>query len=188
MGRPRMEDPLQFCKACGAQMHRQRFPNGALEDLTQFRKRVFCNQACMAAWMMKPVELLTVETSRIRARKNRKPACETCGRTRRLVVHHMDENPFNNELSNLKTLCITCHNRWHWEHGKQNSRRAAPCLVCSKPSRRHRYCEKHAERFRKYGDPLLTKRGNSLGSFFVREVSDGISLRSSFLPKSNPVE
>lgn len=38
-----------------------------------------------------------------------KDNCEECGSTKYLVVHHLDEDRNNNELSNLKTLCQKCH-------------------------------------------------------------------------------
>jgi hypothetical protein len=48
-----------------------------------------------------------------RARKLRKDACEFCGYKRYLLVHHMDKNPLNNDIANLKTLCPSCHVKWH---------------------------------------------------------------------------
>lgn len=42
--------------------------------------------------------------------------CQLCGRTKNLVVHHIDcsgnldnYKPANNNLSNLQTLCKKCH-------------------------------------------------------------------------------
>jgi hypothetical protein len=32
------------------------------------------------------------------------------------------------------------------------------CSVCGKPQKGLGYCEKHYQRFKKWGDPLLTKR------------------------------
>ena len=42
-------------------------------------------------------------------------ACVDCGEKRRgkLVVHHEDRNKFNNDMSNLFTLCIRCHGLRH---------------------------------------------------------------------------
>lgn len=42
--------------------------------------------------------------------------CEHCGRGPKLVLHHIDENPRNNDPSNLTILCGRCH---HLVHGKQ---------------------------------------------------------------------
>jgi hypothetical protein len=46
-------------------------------------------------------------------RRARKDACERCGVTEQLCVHHKDENRYNNELSNLETLCRRCHQLHH---------------------------------------------------------------------------
>ena len=35
--------------------------------------------------------------------------CTVCGSRRALQVHHRDDNPFNNDPSNLQTLCWWCH-------------------------------------------------------------------------------
>lgn len=55
----------------------------------------------------------------------RKDCCEECGskneydaggylvKKRRLTVHHVDGNRFNNDPSNLQTLCRKCHDKKH---------------------------------------------------------------------------
>lgn len=45
--------------------------------------------------------------------KRRKNACEICGSTVNLDVHHIDENRGNNFPENLITLCQSCHMRVH---------------------------------------------------------------------------
>jgi hypothetical protein len=43
-------------------------------------------------------------------------ACERCRSERpHLLVHHKDRDPYNNEFSNLETLCRRCHIREHRE-------------------------------------------------------------------------
>lgn len=42
-----------------------------------------------------------------------KLVCETCGSKKYLDIHHDDENRSNNEPSNLKTLCRSCHITLH---------------------------------------------------------------------------
>ena len=49
-------------------------------------------------------------------RQYRKDACERCGSTRFLVVHHKDEDRYNNALENLETLCKRCHQLHHKAH------------------------------------------------------------------------
>jgi 5-methylcytosine-specific restriction endonuclease McrA len=39
--------------------------------------------------------------------------CSICRNKDRTVVHHVDENPKNNELKNLRILCFRCHNQLH---------------------------------------------------------------------------
>lgn len=49
------------------------------------------------------------------------PLCSRCGfegdSTNRLHVHHEDENPANNDLSNLSILCRKCHVLHHHPDG-----------------------------------------------------------------------
>jgi len=42
-------------------------------------------------------------------RKHKKSECEDCGSVEHLLVHHMDENRRNNDVSNLRTVCAKCH-------------------------------------------------------------------------------
>jgi 5-methylcytosine-specific restriction endonuclease McrA len=46
-------------------------------------------------------------------RKSKKDSCEICGSKENLIVHHKDEDRFNNKNNNLKTLCRSCHQRGH---------------------------------------------------------------------------
>lgn len=40
--------------------------------------------------------------------------CVGCNKnTKKTVVHHIDENPYNNKLSNLRILCYKCHAELH---------------------------------------------------------------------------
>lgn len=153
------------CRACGTVLVRKRFSSGVMEDYRIFTKRVYCDQRCMAKGMIQ--ETVTLAGLRARAKKFRKAACETCGSRKKLSVHHLDENPANNDSKNLKTLCNSCHQKWHWQIGDRrhspNRRVAAPCLVCGTKSRRRRMCQKHFFRWKKYGDPLLTKKMVRIG-------------------------
>jgi hypothetical protein len=46
-------------------------------------------------------------------KKKRKSACERCGATENLVVHHKDRDRHNNQEDNLETLCRKCHFKEH---------------------------------------------------------------------------
>lgn len=46
-------------------------------------------------------------------RRHKKSACERCASDKHLIVHHKDEDRYNNELDNLETLCKRCHQMHH---------------------------------------------------------------------------
>lgn len=43
--------------------------------------------------------------------------CQQCGAIENLAVHHIDRDKQNSELSNLVTLCRSCHGRNHSRMG-----------------------------------------------------------------------
>lgn len=45
--------------------------------------------------------------------------CQICGTSNDLQIHHIDQNPANNDLSNLASICYRCHKNIH----KQNSKK-----------------------------------------------------------------
>lgn len=96
------------CKVCGAMFNRKQMPNGRLEDAVIFQRRECCSLSCANTR-----QEVTHGALLWRARKHRKDACEACGFTKRLHVHHCDQNPANNDPSNLQTLCQHCHDFWH---------------------------------------------------------------------------
>ena len=58
--------------------------------------------------------LLTTARQRKECRDYLGSACERCGVSEtRLTVHHQDKNPYNNDWSNLETLCEPCHQVHH---------------------------------------------------------------------------
>ena len=65
-------------------------------------------------------------------------------------VHHKDGDFHNNAPENLIRLCRSCHIKAH--------RKPKVCKICGAPMKGLGYCEKHYQRFKKYGDPLLWKR------------------------------
>ena len=105
------QEPEKFCKTCGSKMARQRF-NGRLEDLTGFKKRLYCNQDCMGADYEGTIKVMNDKNSRRQSAKTRKANCEICGKTAH-HVHHRDENPQNNDPANLQSLCASCHKKEH---------------------------------------------------------------------------
>lgn len=66
-----------------------------------------------------------------------------------LDVHHRDGDFQNNCLSNLQRICRSCHNKEHKQRGL--------CVICGAPQKGLGYCDKHYQRFKKHGDPLLVK-------------------------------
>jgi hypothetical protein len=44
--------------------------------------------------------------------------CEECGSEENIVVHHIDGDRSNNEISNLAPLCHDCHNKVHKVNGE----------------------------------------------------------------------
>lgn len=46
-------------------------------------------------------------------------SCESCQQTnKRLEVHHADGNHGNNNTANLKTFCVSCHKKAHYQMGR----------------------------------------------------------------------
>ena len=155
MTRKFKETPLKYCKHCKKKLERKRLPNGDLEYLIHFNKRKYCDKMCMRRdWILNKTKRNSNESnSRANAKLRielltNKRECEKCQSTKNLDVHHMDENPFNNSLKNLQVLCRSCHTKHH---------RKRTCTVCEKPHKALGYCEKHYQRFKKYGDPHYTK-------------------------------
>ena len=156
--------PEKWCAACGKLLTRKRY-NGTLESVNIFLRRKYCDLACFGRGIRK--EKVTLAGLRKRAVLFRGNVCEECGATTKLAIHHMDSNPANNAPENLRTFCAGCHLRWHWSHGKK-AKTSPPCSVCGEKSRRHGMCQMHYARFKRYGDPLLTKRRNGWPFVLVR--------------------
>ena len=154
---PQKIDPIKVCASCKAPLIRKRFQNGRLEDRTEFLRRIYCNQECMAIAFEGRIKVLTPRNSRRQSAKTVKSSCEICGRTGRLHVHHVDGNPMNNESGNLQTLCGSCHHLSHSPNYMGTPRLPKLCLHCSKPVARKGLCNTHLTRFKKFGDPFLKK-------------------------------
>lgn len=165
MPRPRKPTPLKHCKNCGKKMERQEF-NGRLEDLSQFRKRVFCNRRCMAEAREGTIKVLNNRNSHRQSCKAVKGSCEICGASKRMLhVHHKDGNGLNNSDENLITLCVPCHRRSHSPNYTDMGRKRKSCKLCDQASYRKQLCGMHLQRLKKHGSPYLTKR--RIGSSYV---------------------
>ena len=151
MPQHRKPDPEKYCEYCGKRLERKRLPNGELQSLLHFNRQKYCNRLCFAmATDAKPSKSEDWSTTHYHARKEVEPGpCERCGKPNAKDVHHRDGNHLNNSRENLERICRSCHSK---EHHKRQL-----CMVCGKPQKGLGYCEKHYQRFKKYGDPLLTK-------------------------------
>lgn len=144
--------PVRYCQHCSAKLERKRLPNGDLEYLVHFNRRKYCGRGCMAkAFDMRPSRSdIGWSTAHFHSRKMLPEGpCSKCGKTGRTDVHHKDEDWRNNSLENLERLCRSCHNKAHYQKPM--------CKLCNKPVKGHGYCDKHYQRFKKWGDPMLCK-------------------------------
>ena len=153
MGRKRKPTPEKYCDYCEIKLERKRFPNGDLECLLRFGKRKYCDRLCMArSFDLRhlPESQVGWSTCHSRAREIvKKGSCCKCGVMNAKDVHHKDGDWRNNSANNLERICRSCHNLVH--------KRKKLCRICGKPQKGFRLCVKHYQRFKKYGDPLLTK-------------------------------
>jgi len=137
MPQKRKPDPVKYCASCNGLMTRKRF-SGVLESMNVFLRRKFCGVSCMGKKMEKPLVELTL--SGIRQRTHRaipmNDACVECGATLNLQRHHIDEDKTNNMPGNVKTLCASCHAKWHWRNGKYERQFAGSAEQIAKLSAR----------------------------------------------------
>ena len=75
----------------------------------------YCSQSCGNTR-----EEVQPNSHRWRARQvKQREACEECGTTEDLHVHHDDRDVSNNDPSNLRTLCSSCHLKLHWREDRE---------------------------------------------------------------------
>lgn len=152
----------KHCEHCAEPMSRKRF-NGRLEDFTRFSLRKHCDQFCSAEAMKKEDPLREAYAKRAR-KQSLKSACETCGTTERLSIHHEDRNWRNNDPSNLKTLCSSCHTSLHHSRGEiRQAQPKPPCVYCGRDGYRAGVCNTCRTQIRRNGmpSPSTTKRRKS---------------------------
>jgi len=63
-------------------------------------------------------------TIKLKTKKSLKKACERCGieNKKLLIIHHIDHDPENNSIENLKTVCWNCHfieHDYNWKKVKE---------------------------------------------------------------------
>lgn len=145
------------CEYCGKKLERKKY-NKRYESLNNFKRRKYCDRECMRkAYLHIGTNESNWSTTHLIARNINnlilnKNQCEKCGtKEGQLDIHHKDFNENNNELDNLICLCRSCHTKIH--------RPAKGCKVedCDNEHKGHGYCEKHYQRFRKYGNPHTVK-------------------------------
>lgn len=140
---------------CGIKLERKRY-NGRLEDFGVFKRRKFCNQECMAKYrLIQPNPNATWRIAhqtaqKINERILKRTQCEICGKSGRLDVNHISWNWKDNSLKNLQVLCRSCHSKIH--------KLKSVCWICGKPMKGLGYCDKHYQRYKKYGCPLMKKK------------------------------
>ena len=151
MGPAPKPTPKKYCQYCGKKLERKQYTKKK-EDLTVFTKRKYCDTQCMRkAFVRQGKTNALYRAAHESANKvaylieGREPKCEICGSTKSIDVHHKDGNYQNNEPSNLQVVCRSCHMKLH--------RPKPTCKICGKPVKGHGYCEKHYQRYKKYGDP-----------------------------------
>ena len=158
---------MKTCRYCQAPLMRKRFSSGRLEDNGCFQKRVFCNRSCMGSAFEGVIKVMNPQNSRRQSAKVRATNCEVCNR-RGHHVHHRDENPMNNDASNLQTLCASCHRLSHEQAKRETLGLSITCFHCSSPSYRRGLCHKHLSRLRRYGNPLAKKF--KIGSEWILKI------------------
>ena len=161
---------MNVCVHCGSELVQKRFSSGVLESPSMLVRRKFCNRICMAQHMKKEI-CSSLSHSRMKAAKTAANACEICGMTNDLQVHHVDKNPRNNVPSNLRTLCRSCHARCHSPNFTETGELRNPCVYCNKPSMKRGPCYTHLSRFKRFGHPLAKKKKTASG--WVLMLHDG---------------
>jgi hypothetical protein len=145
------------CQYCGKIFYRRKYTK-KYEDVAIFKKRKYCNRECMRKAYINIGEnnsswSNTHTTARIiNDLFLKKDKCELCGKDNgRLDIHHKDNNENNNNLDNLMCLCRSCHMKVH------NPVSVCSIEGCNNRVKGHGYCDKHYQRFRRYGNPYVVR-------------------------------
>lgn len=166
-----------ICQHCGKEIERGISPNGRKEENYRYLSRQFCNSKCIGDYMRaKGISVkklgdgrkLTRRYYAVKAKQFKKTSCERCGTEKNLTVHHINKEWWNNDPSNLMTVCNSCHSKIHHEMGdiKVPIGDRLPCRICGveyKPgSSRGDLCNKHRLRLQRYGDPTANASSSKL--------------------------
>ena len=153
------DDVDKYCAFCGKKLERKYYSNGKLESVGQLMSRKYCDRECMKKAFLKLETDAGWYASHNSARNinrliknNNADTCEICGKIGKMDIHHIDENPQNNNPDNLQVLCRSCHMKIH--------RPRKICIVecCENIADGGLgYCNKHYLRFKKYGDPTIVR-------------------------------
>ena len=142
----------RICGGCGKQLVKKYYSNGVLESDGQFERRKFCDRSCMAKGFTG--RIISDDPSWYTAHKRARDICKDktcalCGSEFNIDVHHKDGNWKNNNPDNLEALCRSCHIKEH--------RGGRKCTICNGKHKGLGFCDKHYQRFKKYGDPHFKK-------------------------------
>lgn len=134
----------KICETCGGQY---------LVRKNEIEKRRTCSKKCLGRLQSK--ERKGSQTEELSYgwkggiqtyRRKMGDKCNRCGSNEKLLVHHIDENRYNNRDENLETLCRRCHQIHHncISHLQPNTEEK--CLCCNssyiKKNHRQKYCSK----------------------------------------------
>lgn len=167
----------------------------------------FCSRKCAYAGMVvscasKPIKDRYGRSNRkadkewqAAVREKDGSTCQKCGvYDKHIHTHHVAPRSRRPDLrhvvENGKCLCGSCHLWCHYHpieatamgllsdaSYERAKREKTFCVVCGEANFGHGYCLKHYKRWKKYGDPLLTKKhgGGNAGDPFL--VSAEVSMR-----------
>lgn len=122
--------PDKICKNCGALFNRTISKNGRLEGTEDFNKRKFCCYKCSVEYRVGPNHYaykpegsvrkdgyVRVSVRGERVYLHRLKAAELLGRelSANEHVHHIDNNPQNNDISNLNIVSNSEHLKTHYQ-------------------------------------------------------------------------
>ena len=100
------------CACCGKKMIRKQHEYNSSKT-----GNLFCSKSCSAKISNENRAGFGISRYRDIAFKEKEKKCEVCGYEKIkgiLVVHHIDRDRTNSNISNLKVLCPNCHHEEHF--------------------------------------------------------------------------